>query len=175
MRDETILMLAGGALLVGVILHRKFTAPADQLDEGTGGQWPWGPGGWVDDTPPIGGPVSPPSSATPVSPTPPIGAPPAPSMTAAQQNTAFAAQEAQAHAQQQADYDQQVAELRARVASGAVTVGSPYYVSTLAYLANLRGGVATAEAELAKLHQAGLAGARGRARGPRLAWDRDLA
>jgi hypothetical protein len=172
MRDETVLLLAGGALALGVIVHRKLAADAAALQgddtAAAGSDWfeAWS-------TPAPGGATwpAPAAPAAPAAPGPVVASSPpttAPAPTPAETNAAYADQRAAAIALQQSDYEAQVAELRARVASGAVTVGSPYYDSTMAYLTNMRGGVATAAAELDKLHAAGLAGARG----PRLAWSR---
>jgi hypothetical protein len=76
----------------------------------------------------------------------------------AAENAAFDQSMAAAHAAQASDWAAGVAALQAKVASGAVQVGSDAYNSTMDYLANLRGGVAGKAAGYADLHAAGLAG-----------------
>ena len=61
-------------------------------------------------------------------------------------------------------YDRAVADLRSAVASGQIQAGSPDYASARDYIANIKGGVATKEAELATLASTGLGGRRPRLR-----------
>lgn len=75
---------------------------------------------------------------------------------AAAQNDDFARSMVQARAEQAALYDREVARLAQDLASGALPRGSADHKSALAYLANLKGGVATYQAELDKLASAGL-------------------
>lgn len=169
MTDEQILILAGGAVIVGLIVHRKLTdmgviGSADDGEPGAGSTWSPAP---LPYYPPAGSTTPPlynPPAAAPPAPPPPPPPPPPVQQSAAEANAAFDAAMKVARAQQEADYQRQVAELRARVAAGEVVPGSDYYNSTLDYLANLRGGVATKDAEREALRQAGFAGG-GRRRG----------
>lgn len=106
--------------------------------------------------PPVVGAAPPPVVVAP----PPVVVAPAPAVvigqTAAQANAAFDAAMASAHAMQRDDFNQGVAALQARVASGEISTSSPQYRETFDYLANLTGGVATQAAEAAKITAAGL-------------------
>lgn len=149
--DETILILAGGALLVGLLVrHKIMSAAAGEPIPSTASGYATPATGGATYQPPAG-------AATPTTPTTPT-TPPA-------TNTADPAAEAafwsDARAMQEDYYNQQVADLKARVASGALVPGTPDYESHLRYVANIRGGVATLDSELAKLAAQGLSGPRG--------------
>jgi hypothetical protein len=166
MRDETLLVLAGGALVLGLVIRHRISAAAGAaapagLKAGASAANPvaYSPVSTIaPPTPPLTPPGAPPAASTP----PPAAVPPpaTPAATAAASNAAYEAQEAQAHQAQQDYYESAVADFKARVDRGEVAPGSPYYDSTVAYLANIRGGVATAAEERAKLRAAGLAGRR---------------
>jgi hypothetical protein len=164
MRDSTLLLIAGGVIVAGLALRHQLdtAAAAAAAAPGRGlnprpvfGPAPAAGPTITPPTPPLT--VNSPAAAPPAAATPPPAATPAPATPAAS-NAAYEAQEAAARALQAQDFADQVAALKARVASGEVSPGSPYYESTLAYLANMRGGVATAAAERELLRAAGLAG-----------------
>lgn len=159
--DETLIILAGGAVIVGLVAYHRMR------------------GGEIEPAVPLGPalspyplyPISPAGPTAALSPTPLTPAPPTPAATStpppasaptAAQNQAFNDASAAAHAQQDADYAAGVADLKARVDRGEVQPGSAAYNSAVDYLANLRGGVATYDAERAQLRAEGLAGRRRR-------------
>lgn len=161
MKEEHIALLAGAAVLAGLILHHRLTQ-GDVLDGGA-----LDPGGVM----PLG-PYPAPLPVTPAGPgvvaPPPVAPPAPPPLTAAQiaqGNADFNEDMAAGRQWQRDEFGRGVEDLKARVASGEVAVGSPQYVSTMDYLANLRGGVATKAEGFADLATAGLgSGRRGRAR-----------
>lgn len=109
-------------------------------------------------TPPVVGAAPPAPTQPPAAVAPPVIAPPAPVIvgpTASQQNAAFDASMATAHAMQRADFERGAADLAARVAGG-LDPASREYRESFDYLANLTGGVATQGQEAAKLTAAGL-------------------
>lgn len=165
-RDETILLIAGGGV-AAFLIYRHVRQAVDA------GEDPFVLTPFLTTPPPVIAPgatlpaaTSPPSSTAPPPSSTAAVTPPA--AAAAASNAAFDAQEAAARADQASYFDQAVADLKRRVASGEVTPGTPYYNSTLEYLSTLPGGVATKQATLAQLAAQGLAGATRRPRGDHL-------